>query len=91
MEEIPELDGLMGVYQYSRINQCIQEALEGKRPVYTGGTPAYLDCFASKRKLATPQYMAYLKKSPRAVIIIAAIAPYRAYAANIPRGALTAL
>lgn len=63
MEEIPELDGLMGVYQYSRINQCIQEALEGKRPVYTGGTPAYLDCFASKRKLATPQYMAYLKIS----------------------------
>lgn len=63
MEEIPELDGLMGVYQYSKICECIQAALDGKRPIFTGGTAQYLDWAASCRKLATPPYMAYLKIS----------------------------
>ena len=63
MEEIPELDGLMGVYQYPRICECVQAALNGERPVFTGGTAQYLDWAASCRKLATPPYMAYLKIS----------------------------
>ncbi len=63
MEEIPELDGLMGVYQYPRICECIQRALEGKRPVFIQGDAGYLDWAASCRVLATPHYMAYLKIS----------------------------
>lgn len=63
LNDIPELDGLMGVYQYDRICECVKLALEGKRPVFIGGNPGYLDQAAHSRVLATPPYTAYLKIS----------------------------
>ena len=34
-EEMPEVDVIMGVNEYQKLDQAIREATEGKRPVYT--------------------------------------------------------
>lgn len=60
MNDIPELDGIMGVYDYDKIIHTLHQALHGQRPCELSGQAAYLD-HTQGRVLATPSYMAYLK------------------------------
>ncbi len=56
--EIPELDLLMGVNQYERLPQAIDEALAGKRASYVADD---LHILSGERVLTTPPYMAYIR------------------------------
>lgn len=60
MSDIPELDGIMGVYDYDKIVHALHQALHGQKSCELSGEPAYLD-HTQGRVLATPGYMAYLK------------------------------
>jgi len=59
-EEIPEIDILMGVAEYSRIFEAIEQANAGQRPLMTGDGDRF---FKSPRVLTTPPYSAYVKIS----------------------------
>lgn len=59
-EEIPEIDILMGVAEYSRIFEAIEQANSGNRPMFTGDGDRF---FKSPRVLTTPPYSAYVKIS----------------------------
>jgi len=59
-EEIPEIDILMGVAEYSRIFEAIEQANKGHRPLFTGEGDRF---FKSPRLLTTPPYSAYVKIS----------------------------
>ena len=59
-EEIPEIDILMGVAEYSRIFEAIEMANAGQRPLMTGEGDRF---FKSPRVLTTPPYSAYVKIS----------------------------
>ena len=59
-EEIPEIDILMGVAEYSRIFEAIEEANRGHRPLFIGDGDRF---FKSSRMLTTPPYSAYVKIS----------------------------
>ena len=59
-EEIPEIDILMGVAEYSRIFEAIEQTNAGLRPLFTGEGDRF---FKSPRVLTTPPYSAYVKIS----------------------------
>ena len=59
-EEIPEIDILMGVAEYSRIFEAIDQANAGHKPLFTGEGDRF---FKSPRVLTTPPYSAYVKIS----------------------------
>jgi len=59
-EEIPEVDGFMGVSDYARTLEMLKEAEAMKRPVYTGDGERFLK---AERVLTTPPYSAYVKIS----------------------------
>lgn len=59
-EEIPEIDILMGVAEYSRIFEAIEQANAGFRPLFIGEGDRF---FKSPRILTTPSYSAYVKIS----------------------------
>ena len=59
-EEIPEIDILMGVAEYSRIFEAIEQANAGQKPLFTGDGDRF---FKSPRVLTTPPYSAYVKIS----------------------------
>ena len=58
--EMPEVDGFMGVADYTRLLEMMREADEGKRPRYVCDGERF---FRSQRVLTTPSYSAYVKSS----------------------------
>ena len=57
-EEMPEVDVIMGVNEYAKLDQAIREALAGARPVYTDDDGTF---FEYGRVLTTPKYSAYIR------------------------------
>ncbi|MFC5532526.1 30S ribosomal protein S12 methylthiotransferase RimO [Cohnella yongneupensis] len=60
MKEMPEIDGIVGTGDFHRINDIIDEALGGKKPVYVGN-PVFNYEEALPRLLSTPRHTAYVK------------------------------
>ena len=60
MEEIPEIDGIMGVADYARLFDMMESAEKGARPCYTEDGPRFLK---TPRVLTTPPYSAFVKIS----------------------------
>ena len=58
MEEMPEIDLLMGVNQYSRLPDAIEAALGGKRSSFCADDHGF---FEHDRVLTTPSYTAYTR------------------------------
>jgi len=57
-EEMPEVDAIMGVNEYDKLDQAIQEAMGGKRPMYIGDDGQFREF---GRVLTTPKYSAYIR------------------------------
>jgi ribosomal protein S12 methylthiotransferase len=60
MEEMPEIDGIVGTGDFHRINDIIDEALRGCKPVYVGN-PVFNYEENLPRLLSTPRHTAYVK------------------------------
>ncbi len=60
MSEIPEIDGLLGVAEYSRLFEMMDAAQKGDKPCYTANGARFLN---TPRVLTTPGYSAYVKIS----------------------------
>ena len=60
LNEIPEVDGFMGVSDYARTIEMLKKADEGEKPVFVEDGERFLDC---GRVLTTPPYTAYVKIS----------------------------
>ncbi len=58
LQDMPEIDLLLGVNQYGRLVSAIEEALGGKRGAYCAPSEAFLE---AGRVLTTPQYSAYIR------------------------------
>ncbi|MBQ9263369.1 MAG: 30S ribosomal protein S12 methylthiotransferase RimO [Clostridia bacterium] len=58
MDEIPEIDCLLGVSQYARLREHLEAALTGHREADTKRGAGFLEC---GRILTTPGYSAYIK------------------------------
>ncbi len=59
-KELPEVDGFMGVSEYSRLSEVIENMLSGARPVCVGQGERFLK---QERRLITPAFSAYVKIS----------------------------
>ncbi len=59
LEELPEVDGMLGTGSYTDIVPAIQAALEGDQPTFFGDIHHTIEDGA--RVLSTPPYTAYLK------------------------------
>lgn len=59
-EEIPEIDGLMGVADYARLSDMMEESFSGKRPIYMKDGDRF---FKSSRILTENGFSAYVKIS----------------------------
>lgn len=57
-EEMPEVDVILGVNEYKRLDEAIREADKGARPVYTDDDGSF---FEYGRVLTTPKYSAYIR------------------------------
>ncbi len=62
LEELPEVNAIVGTGDYERIVEVMNETLEGKRMYYVGNVDKTFD-EVHKRVLTTPAYTAYLKIS----------------------------
>jgi len=60
MKEMPEIDGIVGTGDFHRINDIIDEALGGKKPVYVGN-PVFNYEETLPRLLSTARHTAYVK------------------------------
>ncbi len=60
LQEIPEVDGFMGVSDYARTMEMLKKAEEGEKPVFTSDGERFL---STDRVLTTPPYTAYIKTS----------------------------
>ncbi|GIP36885.1 ribosomal protein S12 methylthiotransferase RimO [Paenibacillus sp. J31TS4] len=60
MEEMPEIDGIVGTGDFDKITDIVDKALAGKRPVLVGN-PVFNYEQALPRRLETPRYTAYVK------------------------------
>ena len=60
MSEIPEIDGILGVAEYSRLFDMMEAAERRERPCYTANGARFLH---TPRVLTTPGYSAYVKIS----------------------------
>ena len=58
MQEIPEIDLLMGVNQYQQLPDALEKALDGVRKTYCMDDHTY---YAHDRVLTTPSYTAYTR------------------------------
>ena len=58
IDDMPEVDLIMGVSQYEKLPQAIEEALSGKRPSYCAPNSAILE---GSRVLTTAPYTAYIR------------------------------
>ena len=61
LEEIPEIDLLMGVNQYEHLADAIDEALSAKEPKRNSLCAEKFDFFEHDRVLTTPSYTAYTR------------------------------
>ena len=59
-DEMPEVDGFLGVANYGRVMEAVRSACAGQRPLLTGEGERFLHC---GRVLTTPPYSAYVKIS----------------------------
>lgn len=57
-QEMPEVDVIMGVNEYDKLDQAIQEAMGGARPVYVDDDGRFHEF---GRVLTTPKYSAYIR------------------------------
>ena len=57
-EEMPEVDAIMGVNEYDKLDRAIQEAMGGKRPMYVSDDGQFREF---GRVLTTPKYSAYIR------------------------------
>ncbi|MFC0215674.1 30S ribosomal protein S12 methylthiotransferase RimO [Paenibacillus chartarius] len=60
MQEMPEIDGIVGTGDFHRINEIVDQALAGRKPIYVGN-PVFNYETALPRRVATPRYTAYVK------------------------------
>lgn len=60
MNEMPEIDGIVGTGDFDKINDIIDQALEGRKPILVGN-PAFNYEKALPRRVTTPRYTAYVK------------------------------
>lgn len=60
MKEMPEIDGIVGTGDFDKINDIIDQALAGSKPILVGN-PVFNYEKALPRKLSTPRYTAYVK------------------------------
>ena len=60
LDEIPEIDGIMGVADYARLDEMLAGAELGHRPCYTANGARFLK---TPRVLTTPPFSAYVKIS----------------------------
>ncbi|SHJ56422.1 ribosomal protein S12 methylthiotransferase [Anaerobranca californiensis DSM 14826] len=60
LQEIPEIDGIIGTGEYEKIIHCIQTNLKGDKFVATDNLQFLYDDL-TPRMLSTPKYTAYLK------------------------------
>ena len=60
MDEIPEIDGIMGVSDYARLTEMLSDSEAGLRPCYTAAGPRFL---STPRVLTSAGYSAYVKIS----------------------------
>ncbi|MFC5402006.1 30S ribosomal protein S12 methylthiotransferase RimO [Cohnella soli] len=60
MEEMPEIDGIVGTGDFHKINEIIDEALRGRKPVYVGN-PVFNYEEKLPRLLSTQRHTAYVK------------------------------
>lgn len=60
LQEIPEVDGIVGTGDFMSITSIIEESLEGKKPIYIGH-PAFTYEEVIKRKVKKDTYTAYIK------------------------------
>ncbi len=58
VEEMPEVDLIMGVNEYKKLDEALEKALAGSHPVYTQDDEAF---FEYGRVLTTPPYSAYIR------------------------------
>lgn len=59
-EEMPEVDGFLGVAEYARVFEMLGQSERGMRPCFMGEGERFLN---QKRVLTTPSYSAYVKIS----------------------------
>lgn len=60
LEEMPEIDGIVGTGDFDKINDIIDEALAGSRPILVGN-PIFNYDQALPRKVSGDRYTAYVK------------------------------
>jgi ribosomal protein S12 methylthiotransferase len=60
MREMPEIDGIVGTGDFDKINDIIDQALAGRKPMLVGN-PAFNYDKVLPRRLSTPRYTAYVK------------------------------
>ncbi|ASJ54278.1 ribosomal protein S12 methylthiotransferase RimO [Brevibacillus formosus] len=60
LNEIPEVDGIVGTGDFMSITGIIEESLEGKRPIFVGN-PIFTYEDVVKRKVKQGTYSAYIK------------------------------
>ncbi|MEO3945029.1 30S ribosomal protein S12 methylthiotransferase RimO [Gorillibacterium sp. CAU 1737] len=60
MNEMPEIDGIVGTGDFHKINEIIDQALAGQKPAYVGN-PIFNYEQKLPRKLSTPRHTAYVK------------------------------
>jgi ribosomal protein S12 methylthiotransferase len=60
MEEMPEIDGIVGTGDFDKINHIVDEALRGKKPILVGN-PVFNYDQDLPRQVTTPRYTAYVK------------------------------
>lgn len=60
MKEMPEIDGIVGTGDFHKINEIVDEALAGKKPILVGN-PIFNYDQALPRRVTTPRYTAYVK------------------------------
>ena len=60
LEEIPEIDGIMGVADYARLDAMLEAAEQGLRPCFTAAGERFIK---TPRVLTTPPYSAFVKIS----------------------------
>ena len=58
LQDMPEIDALLGVSQYDRITEAVEGVLAGRRPDYRQRRWDMLEC---GRVLTTPSYSAYVR------------------------------
>ncbi|WP_134700439.1 30S ribosomal protein S12 methylthiotransferase RimO [Ammoniphilus sp. YIM 78166] len=60
MDEMPEIDGIVGTGDFDKITDIIEQSLIGERPIYVGN-PAFSYENVARRKVEKGTYTAYIK------------------------------